>query len=107
MAGIKETKELVLFVAKLSSSIGHAMEDGKLSFLDMAKMVPLLMKAGDALDGIEQIPAELLDLDAAERQELLDAFNSEFSLPNDKAEAIIEKALGAVAKMHEIYKMFK
>ncbi len=107
MAAIKETKEMVMFMAKLASGLGAAAADGKLDFLDVAKLAPVLMRAGDAMSGMEMIPAELADLDAEEREELIAMFAAEFSWPEGEIEELIEKCMAAVGKLHEIYMMFK
>lgn len=107
MAGIKETKEMLIFIAKLSSSIAHAASDGKLDFMDIARMAPVLMKAGDAMAGMEMIPAELADLTAEERDELIAAFAADFELDQESTEELIEKSLAALGKIHDIYLMFK
>lgn len=107
MHGIQETKELVVFVARLSSSLGAALEDGKLGIVDMARLAPVLMKAGAALEGIDKVPVEMSDLDAAEREELIEAVKGELSLPQEKLEEAVFKCLSVASKLHDVYLLLK
>jgi len=70
MAGIKETEELVTFVVSLANALHSAMEDG-MSWEDSFKLLPVLTKLPKAVEGYEQIPQELIDLDDQELDTLL------------------------------------
>lgn len=67
--GIKETKEVVIFLAKLGIAVGESIHSKKLSFTDFAiaaKEIPA------ALNDITKVPAEVKDLDSQEGKELLE-----------------------------------
>lgn len=83
MAGIKETKELVEFGLVLSKSLKSALADGSVGFGDLGELYAIVTAASPALSGIEQVPAELSDISAAEFEEL---------------EALVVKIVGVVAK---------
>lgn len=90
MAGLKETKEVIIFTAKLGNAIGKSLADGKITFTDAANFIDPLMKLPAAFAGIENVPAELSDMNEADRQELIQVAKDEFDLDNDKAEILIE-----------------
>lgn len=74
--GIKETKDVVIFLAKLGIAIGHSVHDKKLDVVDFAaaaKEVPA------ALNDITKVPAEIKDLDSAEGKELLETVVTELA----------------------------
>ncbi len=91
---IKETKEMVTFVAKLGMGLEASLDDdGKLSFGDVSNMMPALMSSGAAFAGAGKIGAEFKDMDKAEGKELCDHLASELDLKDDKIEAIVERSM--------------
>lgn len=82
--GIKETKEVVLFAAALGNVISKAKEDGKITFEDALLLMPIIGLAQDAIKGIDKVPAELQDLDDAERRELVEEFAVVLKLSDDE-----------------------
>lgn len=69
--GIKETKEVLKVGLMLQEALKGALSDGKFGFEDIAQFIPLLGSVSGAIEGIEQVPAELADLDAGEFDELV------------------------------------
>lgn len=74
--GVKETKELFALGFALAKAGKDVMADGKVNFLDLGVVIELFPKVAPAIDGIEQVPSELGELDEAEEKELL-AFAAE------------------------------
>jgi len=69
--GIKDTKELLVFLFLLGAVAKEAKEnDGKINYMDAILLMKLMPSVGPALDGIDQIPSELKDLDQVELDEL-------------------------------------
>jgi len=97
MAGIKELKEVV----KAAVSIGEALADG-IGIEDVAALLDLPA----AIEGITQVPAEVADLDEAERKELQDFIQAEFDLPDDEVEEFVETAIIWAFSTFELYAKF-
>jgi len=90
---VKETKEVIRFGLSLGNALRKAMEDGNINLLDALKFLPVLRELKPAIEGAKKIPAELKDLDEAEKAELLAYFKKEFELKDDELEAKVEMAL--------------
>ena len=69
--GIKETRELLSAVGAVAVRLVDDLKDGKLSLAEAAAFLTELGTIRKGLQGITSIPAELKDLDEAERDELL------------------------------------
>lgn len=70
--GVKETKELLdLGFAVVEAGKG-VMADGKVTFTDVAYVVPVFPKLEAGLAGAALAPKELGELDEADEKELLD-----------------------------------
>ena len=102
MSGIKEISEVVKFVCALGNAIGEAAKDGQVSLGDAAGLIPLLYKLPSAVDGIDQIPAEVKDLSEDEMAELAQLVKDELDLPQDKIEGAIEDAVGIAIQLYAL-----
>lgn len=92
--GIQDLKDVVAFGAKFGNGIGESLsDDGKITLGDMANFMPAVLSVPAALEGIENIPAEIKDLDEAELVELVAFVDEEFDIPQDDAEEFIEESL--------------
>ena len=100
MPDIKETKEAVSFALQLGNALGSALDDGKLSWSDTPKFMGSIMAAPAAFSGIGSVPTELKDLDAAEKKELMDYVKSEFDIPDDKIEGLVEEGLALAVQTY-------
>lgn len=100
--GIKETKDVVVAVAKFGNAGGKALEDGKVSITDAVYIYEPLQAISAAVEGIGNVPAELADLDAAELKDLEATFAREFDLPQDGIEAVVEKAVSVARGFVEL-----
>ncbi|MCP3681239.1 MAG: hypothetical protein GY861_00985 [bacterium] len=72
MAGVKETKDVLLVAVKLAKAFALAQADGKIGWQDLTLLIDPGLAMPEAVAGIGQVPAELGDLDAAEVQEIND-----------------------------------
>ena len=106
MAGTENLKDVLklflTFVEDLSESLG----DKEITLTDAFNFFDTLQAVGPAIAGIDQIPAELKDLDANEKKELNAFIASEFDIENDKVEMYIEKALAGVLMLAELVPLF-
>lgn len=93
MADIKETKEAVGFIVAIANGVGKALQDGKINLADFGCFMDAFLKAPAAFSGASEIPAELADMDSAEREGLKQYIFEEFDIPQDKVEGIVEDAL--------------
>jgi hypothetical protein len=75
--GVKETKEVVALGLALGKAVVSIADDGKVSVLELAKLIPVVPKISQGVTGLKDVPAELADMDAAELQELLDMVEAE------------------------------
>lgn len=92
--GIEETKDLVKALLSMASATAAAKaNDGKINLQDMALLVMPMTSLPAALTGLDQVPSELMDLDAEEKVELLEFAKKEFDLPSDDVEKLVERAL--------------
>ena len=69
--GIKETKEVLKFGILAKDAIIAAKADGHIGFEDLGLVVGLVGPLNGAVQGSDQIPAELADLDEGELDELI------------------------------------
>ena len=65
--GIENLKEVLSFGISFQQSLGEAMEDGKVSFIEIVGMAPDLAKAPKAIQSAQFIPGEIADLDDTEK----------------------------------------
>jgi hypothetical protein len=90
---LKETRELIGFVAVMASLIGKAMRDGKIDALEMGAILSALVKLPEALAGIGKIPSEMKELTAEQQRALEESFRATFDLPDDVIEEAIEEGV--------------
>ena len=91
MAGIKETKDALLFGISMAMAIDETTQDG-FQWTDVLSLIKPMVKLPAAIAGIQNVPAELADLDEAERTELVEAIK-ELEFASEFSEEIAEQAL--------------
>jgi hypothetical protein len=97
--GIKELKEALALAFGLGNVIKNATADGKVDFSDAVYLMELIPLLAPAVEGADQIPGELKDLDEAERVELMSFVKEKFDLEDDALEGKIEAGLELVSKI--------
>lgn len=90
---ITETKQLLTFIALLSSAIKDSLSDGSINFMDIDELFAPIMASKDAFTGLDMIPGELSNLDSDEAAELTRVFSEQFDLNGIEAESITEDGL--------------
>lgn len=103
---LKEFKELVVFVAVLGNGIGEALDNGKLEISDILKLLPALRLSKDAIDGLNEIPAELMEADEEMIANLRQQFIDDFDIPQDEVEATVERAWNAAFYLLDLVRSF-
>lgn len=68
---IKETRELIRALSAIAVRLVADLGDGKISYLEIAGFLGDFGVIREGLQGISHVPAELKDLDDAERETLL------------------------------------
>lgn len=68
--GIKETLALLDAIDHLAIAVEVCLEDGKLDFGDLPRLLPLWHNFYEAAQGLHKVPSELKDLDAVELQQI-------------------------------------
>lgn len=94
--GIEKLKPTIKVLAQLISSVSSAdaNQDGKIDAAETFSIVQVfVMKLISVYGSLSGALAELKDLDAQERKELITAFNEAFDLTDDVVEELIEEWL--------------
>lgn len=96
--GIKETKDVVIAMAKFGNAAGETLADGRATLTDLVHFYAPVAAMGPAVEGIGAVPAELADIEAAELADLQATFAREFDIPQNVAETLVEKSIDAAAR---------
>ena len=110
MLGIKESKEMVSFIASLINGIGKSMEDGSVTWWDARHFVDAFQKASPAMKQANEIIGEIKDYSDEERIQLINLFAEECDLPFETGEQACEWAFTALinlSKTVQFIKVFK
>lgn len=91
MLGIENLKKAGKFGVSLGMQFEEATVDGKFTWADLFGFFDELIQIPGIVNNREAIAAEFKDLDATERDALLQYLKDEFNLDNDTLEAKIEK----------------
>jgi hypothetical protein len=98
--GVKELSEAVVFAIGLGEAVDAALADKKLDLADLGLLVGPFTKAPAAIEGLDQVGAEIKDLDAAEMEEMKALVKSELDLSDDKLEEKIEAGVDFLGAIH-------
>ena len=90
---LKETKEMALFIIEASESISKSWVDGKFEPGKLVNMLPLIIKAPEAIKGSEKIYEEFKVASSEARAALIEEMKQSLDLENDVLEYKIEAAL--------------
>lgn len=93
MEGIKESKEMIEFVADLIMAVSKARSDGQISIGDAGILLALIPSGASALAGSSLILKEASDYSPEEMRALSSVFQTKLDLPDDKVEQYVEYAL--------------
>jgi len=90
-SGIEHIVVVMDSVLAIGTDIAVAMEDGKLSLAEILGMSKDLPGAIGAIKAAPDLPAELSDLDDAERDQIIAHFADKFELPKHEVEQRVER----------------
>ena len=110
--GIEETKELLDVIFSLVQAIKESTKDGEFTWSDGLNFIEPLKKIAPAIDDIEEVIPEVMDLDASEWNELVDYVQANFDLDTDPeddtdVETKIEEALNAGVELLRLTQVIK
>ena len=112
--GIDDTKELLDFIFSLAEAVKKSAADGKFSWSDGLNFIEPLNQIGPAIDNIEDVIPEVMDLDASEWNELVDYCQNKFDFitESDDGEEVdietkIEDALNAGIELLRLTQIIK
>ena len=112
--GIDDTKELLDFIFSLAEAVKKSAADGKFSWSDGLNFIEPLKKIAPAIDDIENVIPEVMDLDASEWNELVDYCQEKFDFitESDDGEEVnvedkIEDALNAGIELLRLTQIIK
>ena len=112
--GIDDTKELLDFIFSLAEAVKKSAADGNFSWSDGLNFIEPLKKIGPAIDNIEDVIPEVMDLDASEWNELVDYCQNKFDFitESDDGEEVdietkIEDALNAGIELLRLTQIIK
>ena len=110
--GIEQTKELLDFIFSLIGAIKESTKDGEFTWSDGLNFIEPLKKIAPAIDDIEEVIPEIMDLDASEWNELVDYVQANFDLDTDPEddtdiETKIEEALNAGVELLRLTQVIK
>jgi len=96
-----EVKGAVLAAVEFGNELGKAAEDGRISGRESIGLVFEGISFVKVIVKGKEIKAQFLDLDAAERADIIEEVKRKFNIPQDKAERKIEAALNILDGVYE------
>lgn len=94
--GIKNTQEIISLAVSLSLAVKGAQADGKINAADVGQLISVVPTIAPALEGINEIPHELKDLDAEELETIKSQVMSAVGqISGEKATRIAQHSLTA------------
>jgi len=87
----KEISEVITLGASLGNAIGKSFEDGDWDWLsDPLNFIPVIKDVKPAIDNIDQVDDEFVNLTPEEFDELKAEFKEKFDIANDDVEQFVE-----------------
>ena len=108
MANIKELKEVLEFIIPLAATIDKTSDDG-FQWTEIFDFISPISKLPAAINDIDKIESELLDLDDAERQELYNVVEG-LNFRSEGSEKITEEAINVsigICKLIAVIRQYK
>jgi hypothetical protein len=113
--GIEDTKQLLDFIFSLAEAVKKSAADGEFSWSDGLNFIDPLKKIGPAIDDIDNVIPEVMDLDASEWNELVDFCQEKFDFITESTEdgeevdveSKIEDALNAGVELLRLTQIIK
>ncbi len=93
--GIKETKEVMEFIFSFVDAIGKAKADDKFSWTDARYFIDPVKKLFEAVDNIEEVIPEIVDIDDKEYDELVAYVREKWDYDEENLEWVVDTAIEA------------
>ena len=94
--GFKNTQELIFLLVSLGLAVKNANADGQINAADLGQLITVVPTISPALEGVNQIPHELKDLDAEELETIKSQVISAVGqISGEKATRIAQHSLTA------------
>lgn len=107
MIGVEETKEAAVAIAALSQAVVNSLDnDGKITLLDAGNFVAIIPEVIAGVTGVDQIPAELADLDPVEKEAVLAAVKERLDV-DVNVETFVDQCLRTAYDLKQCIDYFK
>jgi|TARA_B100001105_G_scaffold56567_1_gene43134 hypothetical protein len=103
MAGIEQTKEVMTFIFSLSEAVEKSLDDGEFNWSDARYFLDPLKKLKPALNEIDEVIPEIMDLDDDELSELVAYAKEKFDLEDDGAEEKVERVVDCGVELLRLF----
>ena len=87
---------------EILNDVKHKYEDGKLSVIELVQLTGWIDDIVMIGRNIKQYKDAYLKLSAPEKSELINWFNNQFDLNNDKTEKVIEQIFGIIISLNDL-----
>lgn len=105
--GIEKLRGAISGLIRVAQVSVDAFDDGKLSLIEGAKIAVAGFQFWNTVKDIEALKQEWLDLNDAEKTQLVNFFKSEFDLQNDDLEMLIEQMFEAIIHLATAFNSVK
>lgn len=104
---MKELKELVQFTIDAGHIVEKVLEDKKVEANELLLFLPLVIKAPEAFQGINQISKEWKESSFEQKQQLVKEIEESLNLQHEKSEKIIEASVNLAVEILEFINLIK
>ena len=93
--GIEETKDVLDFMFSFIDEVGKAKEDGEMSWSDARHFIDPVKKLFEAVEDIEEVLPEIVDLDESEYDELVAYVREKWDYDEENLDWVVDTAIEA------------
>ena len=105
--GIEETKDVLDFMFSFIDAVGKAKEDGEMSWSDARHFIDPVKKLFEAVEDIEEVLPEIVDLDESEYDELVAYVREKWDYDEENLDWVVDTAIEAVRGILTLVNMQK
>ena len=93
--GIEETRDIIDFVFSFVEAVGKAKADGEMSWSDARYFIDPVKKLFEAVEDIEEVLPEIVDLDESEYDELVAYVREKWDYDEENLDWVVDTAIEA------------
>ena len=93
--GIEEVKDVLDFMFSFIDAVGKAKEDGEMSWSDARHFIDPVKKLFEAVEDIEEVLPEIVDLDESEYDELVAYVREKWDYDEENLDWLVDTAIEA------------